>query len=220
MADFRTPSFDSSFAPSIDTNKVLRSTYVVLALTIMFAAFSAFVGIVLAVPFMGFLPYIIGFFALSYVVNRTANSVWGLFWSFVFAGFIGIVMAPILSYYLDVQPVLVVHSLGLTALTFFGLSAYCLVSRRDFSWLSQFLVVSFFVVIGIIIVSFLVDLSPFQAMISGFMVFVASALILWQTSRIVLGGETNYIIAANTLFVSVYLLFMNLLSLIGFMSDD
>ena len=205
---------------AVEVNRVLKNTYLLLSLCMAFSAACALGGIAVGIPYMGFLPYLIGFFGLSWIVHRTAHTSWGILWSFVFVGFIGIAIAPILSIYLAVKPMLVVQALGLTASTFVGLSLYTIVKRADFSWLGQFLTVAFFVVLGLIALSFFVDMSPFHALISGFMVFVACALILWQTSRIVLGGETNYIVAANSLFVSIYILFMNLLSLLGIFGGD
>ena len=218
MAEPLGPIVDAGLA--IELNKVLRSTYLLLAMAIGFAALTAFVGIVMGLPFMGFWPYLIGFLGLSWAVNKTANSSWGIVMTFVFTGFIGLAMAPILNVYLQVNPGIVVQSLGMTAATFVGLSIYTIFKRTNFSWLGQFLTVAFFIVLGIIITSIFVDLSVFTILISGLMVFIACALILYQTSRIVLGGETNYIIAANNLFVSVYILFMNLLSILGIMGDD
>ncbi len=205
---------------AIAVNRVLRNTYLLLSLTIAFCALVTTAGIVLGIGMMNIFVYIAGFFGFSWAVNRTANSSWGLFWTFVFVGFIGLAMAPMLAYYLSVHPFLIVQALALTAATFVALSLYTVVRRQDFSWLGQFLTVAFVVVLGLIVVSFFVDLSAFAIVISGFMVFVAVALMLYQTSQIVLGGETNYIIATNNLFVSVYLLFMYLLSILGIMNNE
>ncbi len=210
----------ASRAQAIEINGVLRNTYLLLSGQIGFCAVCAAVAIAARVPFMGFLPYLIGFFGISWIVHRTARSVWGLFWSFVFAAFIGVAIAPILAFYLNVNPMIVVQALALTASTFVGLSMYTIVRRTDFSWLGQFLTVAFFVFIGLVVLWFFVDLTPFSLIISGFFVFVACALILFQTSRVVLGGERNYIVAAIGLFVGIYLLFMNLLSIIGLFSGD
>lgn len=205
---------------AIEINGVLRNTYIMLGLSIGFAAVTAFVGMALQIGMMNFLIYIAGFFGLSYAVQKTADSAWGLLWSFVFAGFIGLFIAPILGYYLAVAPSLVIQAFGLTSATFFALSAYTIVKRTDFSWLSSFLMVSFFVIIGIILLSFFVNMSAFAMIISMFMVCVACALILYQTSAIVLGGERNYIVAANQLFVSFYILFLNILQLLGIFGGD
>ncbi|MCY3817772.1 MAG: Bax inhibitor-1 family protein [Gammaproteobacteria bacterium] len=222
MAEFRT--LTSTARPAVEVNQVLRNTYLLLAFTVAFACVTGTVAAALNVPFFGgtfgFILYLVGFFGLSYLVNKTANSVWGLFWTFMFTGFIGFAAGPIVNYYLAVHPGVVAQALGVTAATFFGLSLYTITTKKDFSFLSSFLVIGFFVVIGVIICSFFFDLSAFAAAISGMMVLIACALMLWQTSAIVLGGETNYIIATNNLFVSIYLLFMNLLHLFGIMGGD
>ena len=222
MAEFRT--LGRAARPAIEINQVLRNTYLLLAFTVAFACVTGTVAAALNVPFFGgmggFILYLVGFFGLSYLVNKTANSVWGLFWTFMFTGFIGFAAGPIVGYYLAVHPGVVAQALGVTAATFFGLSLYTITTKKDFSFLGSFLMVGFFVVIGVIICSFFFDLSAFAAAISGMMVLIACALMLYQTSQIVLGGETNYIIATNNLFVSIYLLFMNLLSLFGIMGGD
>ncbi len=222
MAEFRTLA--STARPAVEINQVLRNTYLLLAFTVAFACVTGTVAAALNVWIIGGLPgliiYLGGFFGLSYMVNRTAHSVWGLFWTFMFTGFIGFVAGPIVGYYLAVQPGVVAQALGVTAGTFFGLSLYTIMTKKDFSFLRSFLVVGFWVVIGVIVCSLFFDLSAFAAAISGMMVLIACALMLYQTSAIVRGGETNYIIATNSLFVSIYLLFMNLLSLFGIMGGD
>ena len=222
MAEFRTLA--STARPAVEVNQVLRNTYLLLAFAVAFACVTGTVAAAMNVWIIGGLPglivYLGGFFGLSYMVNRTAHSAWGLFWTFMFTGFIGFVAGPIVGLYLAVHPGVVAQALGVTAATFFGLSFYTIVTKKDFSFLRSFLVVGFWVVIGIIVCSVFFDLSAFTAAISAGMVLIACALMLYQTSQIVLGGETNYIIATNTLFVSIYLLFMNLLSLFGIMGGD
>jgi modulator of FtsH protease len=210
----------TSPAQAIEVNRVLRATYLLLSAMIGFSAICTTVAIYARLPYMNPFLYLIGFFGLSWVVHATARSVWGLFWTFVFAGFVGVAMGPIVAIYLKINPMIVAQALTITAATFVGLSMYTVVRRTDFSWLGQFLTVAFFVVIGIFILSLFVNLSAFALMISGFMVIVACALILWQTSQVVLGGERNYIIATITLFMSIYILFMNLMHIIGFMGGD
>ena len=205
---------------AIEINGVLRNTYLMLGLSIGFAAIVSFVAMMLQIGMMNFFIYLIGFFGLSFAVQKTADSVWGLVWSFVFAGFLGLAVAPIVGYYLAVHPWLVVQAFALTSASFFALSAYTIVRRKDFSWLGSFLTISFFVVLGIIVLSFFIPMSPFAMIISMFMVVVACALILYQTSAIVLGGERNYIVAANQLFVSFYILFLNILQLLHIFGGD
>ena len=171
-------------------------------------------------PPFNFIVYLVGFFGLSFLVNKTANSAWGLFWTFVFTGFIGVSAAPLVGYFTSVNPGAVTQAFGVTAAAFLGLSLYTITTKKDFSFLRSFLVMGFWIILGIIVCSFFFDLSPFAAAISAGMVLIAGALILYQTSAIVRGGETNYIIATNNLFVSVYVMFMYLLSLFGMGGDD
>ena len=200
---------------AIEINSVLRNTYLLLSATIGVAALSAFVWIQLQLPMMNFWVYLIGFFGLYYAVHKTADSGLGILFTFTLAAFIGAAAAPLIGFFLTTDPMIVVQALLLTGITFVGLSMYTIVRRTDFSWLGQFLTVAFFVVLGVIILSIFVDLSPFQAIISGFFVMIACAMILFQTSQIVLGGERNYIRATVSLFLSIYILFMNLLSLLS-----
>ncbi|MCY3540396.1 MAG: hypothetical protein F4X56_06855 [Gammaproteobacteria bacterium] len=198
---------------AIEVNSVLRNTYMLLALMIAVCAGATVVAIR-----MTWLPpfwvMLIGIFVLPFAIQATSRSPVGLLLSFVYAALLGLWGAPLVSYALQINGMLITQALGITAATFVGLSMYTIVRRTDFSWLGQFLTVAFFVVIAIIILRFFVDLTPFALLISAFMIIVASALILFQTSQIVLGGERNYIVAATTLFAGIWLLFMYILQLL------
>lgn len=204
---------------AVEVNSVLRNTYLLLSATIGVAALTAFIWIQLELPMMNIFVYLVGFFGLYFAVHKTANSVWGIVLTFALAAFIGAAAAPLVGFYLKTNPMIVVQALLLTGVTFVGLSMYTIVRRTDFSWLGQFLVVGFLVVFGVIILHFFIDMSPFQAVLSGFCVILACALILFQTSQIVLGGERNYVRATVSLFLSIYILFMHLLSLLS-LSDN
>ncbi|MDE0644807.1 MAG: Bax inhibitor-1 family protein [Gammaproteobacteria bacterium] len=204
---------------AIEINRVLRNTYLLLSVTIGVAALTAFTWIQLELPRMNILVYLVGFLGLLFAVHKMANSVWGIVLTFALAAFIGAAAAPLVGFYLKTNPMIVVQALLLTGVTFVGLSMYTIVRRTDFSWLWQFLVVGLLVFAGVFILHFFVDMSPFQAVLSGFFVILACALILFQTSQIVLGGERNYVRATVSLFLSIYILFMNLLSLLS-ISDN
>ena len=226
MADYREIQARSAAIagglPAVEINKVLRNTYMLLGLTLAFSAVVATVSMLAQAPYLGFLPTLIGFFALLFIVHKTANSPWGLFWTFVFTGFLGYGLGPILSIYLARADggMLVASALGTTAMAFVGLSAYALISRKDFSFLSGFLVAGFFVLMGSVLLAWMFDLSGITTAISCGFVLFACAAILWQTSAIIHGGETNYILATITLYVQIYNLFLSLLHLFGVMSDD
>ena len=165
---------------------------------------------------------IIGFFGLLFLVHKTANSPWGLLTTFVFTGFLGYGLGPILNAYLTLSNggELIAAALGTTAFAFVGLSAFAVISRKDFSFLSGFLMVGFFVLMGSVVLAWLFDLSGFHVAISCGFVLFSCAAILWQTSAIVRGGETNYILATITLYVQIYNLFLSLLHIFGALGDD
>jgi modulator of FtsH protease len=222
MADYNASPIRAAAAPAIEINKVLRNTYMLLGLTLAFSALAATVSMAMNAPYLGFLPTIIGFFGLLFIVHKTANTPWGLFWTFAFTGFMGFGLGPILNAYLTLAngDALIASALGTTALAFVGLSAFAVISRKDFSFLSGFLVVGFFVLMGSVVLAWLFDLSGFHTAISCGFVLFSCAAILWQTSAIVRGGETNYILATITLYVQIYNLFLSLLHIFGVMGDD
>jgi modulator of FtsH protease len=173
-------------------------------------------------PYLGFFPTLIGFFGLLFLVHRLANSVWGLPAVFALTGFMGYTLGPLLNAYLALPNggALVGQSLGLTAGAFIGLSLYALVTRKDFSFLSGFLMVGVFVLLGAIVLDYFAQISGLHLVIACGVVLFASALILFETSQVIHGGETNYIRATVGLFVSIYNLFTSLLHLLGVFSAD
>lgn len=208
--------------PSVQVNRVLRNTYLLLGMTLAFSALTAMVSMAMNAPHPGLIITLVGFFGLLFAVHKTANSSLGLLFVFLLTGFMGFTLGPILNAYLNLAngPSLVASALGTTAAAFVGLSAFALVTRKDFSFLSGFLMVGFFVLMGAVVLSLFFDLSAFSVAISCGFVLFASAAILWQTSAIVHGGETNYILATVTLFVSIYNLFLSLLHIFGVMGDE
>ena len=209
-------------ASALSTNAVLRNTYMLLGLTIGFSALVAYAAMALGAPRLGFLPTIIGFFGLLFLVNRTANSAWGLLSVFLFTGFLGFTAGPVISLYLSLPQgsSIVASALGTASFAFVGLSAFAVATKKDFSFLSGFITVGFFVLMGAVLLSWLFELSMLHTAISAGFVLFSSAVILWQTSAIVNGGERNYISATVTLYVSFYNLFMSLLQIFGVMGDD
>ncbi|MFU8814026.1 MAG: Bax inhibitor-1/YccA family protein [Pseudomonadales bacterium] len=206
----------------IEINQVLRNTYLLLGMTLAWSAVVAGVAMAMNAPYLGPIVTLAGFFGLLFAVHKTARSVMGLFWVFAFTGFLGYTLGPILNVYLSLPNggTLVTSALATTAAAFVGLSGYALVTRKDFSFLSGFLVVGFFVLMGAVVLSLLFDLSAFHTAISAGFVLFASAAILWQTSAIVRGGETNYLLATVLLYTSIYNLFLSLMHIFGVMGDD
>lgn len=203
-------------------NKTLRNTYGLLALTLLFSAFTAGVSMVMNLPHPGLIITLVGFYGLLFLTHKCRNSSAGLLCVFALTGFMGLTLGPILNAYLSMQngATMIMSALGMTGLSFLGLSAYAIVSKKDFSFLGGFITVGFFALLFAMIAGFFIQLPALQIFISvGFTLFSA-AIILLQTSEIVRGGETNYIIATVNLYVSLYNMFLSLLSLFGMASDD
>jgi modulator of FtsH protease len=207
---------------SIEINRVLRNTYLLLGMTLAFSSLVTFVAVATNAPYLGFFPTLIGFFGLLFIVHRLANSAWGLLAVFAFTGFLGYTLGPMLSLYLKLPhgPQLVGQALGLTSVAFVGLSFYALTTRKDFSFLSGFLVIGGLVLLGGLILNHFTEISGLSLAISVGIVLFASALILFETSQVISGGETNYIRATVGLYVSIFNLFTSLLHLLGVAGDD
>lgn len=195
--------------------KVLRNTYALLAMTLLFSAVTASVSMALGVPYFGLwtlLPY----FVLLFLVEKNKNSAAGLFWVFALTGWMGFSLGPILNHYVRIsgfEPVLM--ALGGTAVVFFGLSAYVLVTRRNLGFATGFLTTGMLVAFVAAIANYFLQIPALGLALTAIFMFLSSALIMWQTSQIVHGGERNYISATVTLFVMIYNLFSMLLSLLG-----
>ena len=209
-------------APSeVQINKVLRSTYALLALTLLWSAVTASVSVAMAAPHLGIVTLVV-FIGLLFAVHKTANSGWGLFWTFVLTGFMGFSLAPLLGAVLNLANggALVAQSLGITAVAFFGLSVYAVTTRRDFSFLTGFLVVGAIVIIASWIVSIFYWTTLMSQVLAGICILFGAALILWETSAVVRGEETNYIRATIGIYVAIYNIFSSVLLLFGLGGDD
>ena len=207
----------------LETSKVLRNTYMLLAMTLAFSALTAGVSVMMNVQLMNPWIFLIGVFGLSFAVHKTAESAMGLVMVFLFTGFIGFYVGPVISMVTQIPGGgnAVVSALGLTAVAFLGLSGYATATKKDFSFMTGFIQVGLWIMIGAIVLSLLFDLGAIRTAISAGIVLLMSAMILWQTSAIIHGGETNYIRATVTLFMSIYNLFMSLLHLfMAFGGDD
>jgi modulator of FtsH protease len=210
----------------VSTNKVLRNTYMLLSMTLVFSAVTAWLAMAIKAPPLGFIPLLVGFFGLYYAVNKTQNSVWGIFWTFALTGFFGFVLGPVISHYMALAngPAIVMQALGMTGFIFFSLSGYALVTRKDFTFLGGFLFTGFMVVVGAMLLlwvggMFGLQISGLSLAISGAIVLLMSGYILFTTSNILNGGETNYIMATVTLYLSIYNIFTSLLHIFGATSD-
>lgn len=209
-------------APSaIEINKVLRSTYALLAMTLLWSAVTASVAVALGAPHLGFITLLV-FIGLLFMVHKTANSVWGLVWTFALTGFLGFSLAPLLSAVLGMANggMLVAQSLGITAVAFFGLSIYTVATKRDFSFLTGFLIVGAIVIVASWIVSLFYWTTLMSQVLAGICILFGAALILWETSAVVRGEETNYIRATVGIYVGLYNIFSSVLLLFGLGGDD
>jgi modulator of FtsH protease len=205
---------------AIAVNKVLKNTYLLLAMTLAFSAVTALLSFN-AQP-IGIFPMLIGFYGLLFLTHKLANSAWGLLAVFAFTGFLGYTIGPMMGMLMSMSggSEVVAKALGGTAFIFFGLSGYALVSRKDFSFLSGFLFAGFLVLLAAMVVQIFWPMPALQlAMSVGFILF-SSAVILYQTGEIVRGGEQNYILATVTLFVSLYNIFISLVNLLMAFSGD
>ena len=210
-------------APSaIEINKVLRSTYALLAMTLLWSAVTAAVAVAARFPGLGMFPTLILFFGLLFAIHKTANSGWGLVWTFALTGVMGVSLAPLIGAVLGLANggVLVAQSLGITAVAFFGLSVYTVTTKRDFSFLRGFLVVGVIVIFASIAAWYFIEFTTLMhQMLAGFCILFGAALILWSTSAVVRGEETNYIRATVSIYVGLYNMFSSILLLFG-IGDD
>ncbi len=207
---------------TISTNKLIKNTYMLLSMTLLFSAAMAGMSIALNLPHPGIIITLVGYFGLLFLTYKLKNSGWGLLSVFGLTGFMGITLGPIISHYLSLPNggQVVMNAMGATGALFLGLSAYALTTRKDFSFMGGFLFVG-------VMVAFLAGLGaiffemPMLALaVSGMFVLLASGLILFETSQLIHGGETNYIIATVSLYVSIYNLFASLLHIFGATSGD
>jgi len=213
---------DSTAVEQKEVSGVLRNTYGLLALTLAFSGLVAFASQQMRLPYLGPIVTLLGFYGLFFLTVKLRNSAWGLVSTFVLTGFMGYTLGPILNMYLGMAngASVISSAFFMTALVFFGLSAYVLTTRKDMSFLSGFITAGFFVLLGAVLVSMFFQISGLQLAISAGFVLFSSAMILFQTSAIIHGGERNYIMATISLYVSIYNLFLSLLQIFGIMGSD
>jgi modulator of FtsH protease len=207
----------------LSTNKVLRNTYLLLAMTLIFSAVMAFVSISMGIRSINPILFMIGAYGLMFLTNMLQNSPMGILAVFGFTGFMGFALGPILNMYLLAIPNgahLIATALGGTGMIFLGLSAYALVTQKDFSYMGGFLFAGMLVVFIMMLVGLFVQVTALQLIISGAFMLLSAGLILFQTSQIIHGGETNYISATVGLYVSIYNVFISLLQLLTALSGN
>ncbi|PTY36577.1 BAX inhibitor protein [Saccharospirillum sp. MSK14-1] len=222
MANYQTTATQRSES-ALATNKVLRNTYALLSMTLVFSAVCALFAMSANLsPTASLIMMIAAIGIMFFVIPRTANSGMGIVWTFVFTGLLGASLGPTLNYYLAMSNggAIVAQALGGTAIVTFGLSAYAVTTKKDFSFLGGFLMVGLIVALVAILANFFFTIPALSLAISAGVVLLMSLFILYDTSRIVNGGETNYIHATVSLYLNIYNLFVHLLALVGALSND
>jgi len=212
------PSQAATFA----TNKVVRNTYTLLSMTLMFSALAAGSSMALNLPHPGLLLTLGGYFGLLFLTTKYRDSGLGLAFVFALTGFMGYTLGPILNTYMALPngAQIVMTAMGGTGAIFLALSGYALTSRKDFSFMGGFLVAGILVAFMAGLAAMIFELPGLSLAVSSMFILLMAGLILYQTSDIIHGGETNYIMATVTLYVSIFNLFTSLLHLLGFMSGD
>ena len=212
-----------SDSQTLATNKVVRNTYLLLAMTLLFSAATAAAAMVLDLPHPGMVITLVGYFGLLFLTNRFSNSALGLVFVFALTGFMGLTLGPILNMYLKVFSnghELIMMALGGTGVTFLGLSFYALTTRKDFSFLTAFLMTGIWVAFFAGLAAILFSVPALSLGVAAMFVVLMCGMILLQTSEIINGGETNYILATLSLYVSIFNLFTSLLQLLGVFAGD
>ena len=205
----------------LSTHKVLRNTYFLLGLTMAFSAVVAYISMSLNLPYPNLIVLLVGFYGLLIVTNRLANSAWGILAAFAFTGFMGYTIGPILNMYVarGMEDLIMLAFAG-TAIVFFACSAYVLTTKKDMSFLSTAIFSLFIVLLLGIVASFFFQIPVLAVGISALFVVFSTMTILYETSNIIHGGETNYIRATVNIYVSIYNLFISLLRLLSIFSSD
>jgi len=202
----------------LQTNKVIRNTYMLLSMTLIFSAAMAGLSMMLNVGMGAYWLSFLGGMALLFVIPRFANSTAGIGLVFAFTGLLGFGVGPIIAAYVAAfsnGAQLVMTALGGTGVIFLGLSAYALTTKKDFSFMGGFLMVGVLVAFLAGIGAAIFGLSTLSLVVSAMFVLLMSGMILYQTSAIIHGGETNYVLATITLYVTIYNLFLSLLQLLA-----
>jgi len=205
-----------------EVQRVLRNTYALLAMTLIFSAAVASMAVTMKWPAPGLVLTLVAYFGLLFAVHKLQNSAWALPVVFALTGFMGYSLGPILSHYLAVPggAQTISLALGSTGVTFLALSAYVLITRKDFSFMGGFLFMGMVVALIAGLAAMFLDIPALGLAVSGMVALLSAGLILFETSQIVQGGERNYVLATVSLFVSVFNLFTSLLALFGFGSNN
>ena len=212
----------TSLGEVIGSHRVLRNTYALLALTLTCSAGMATLSASMGWPHPGILLTLGGYFGLLFLTAKLSNSGWGLLSMFALTGFMGYTLGPVINQYLQVPNgvQLVATAFAATAITFFAQSAYVLTTRRNFDFMGGFLMAGMIVAVLAGLAAAFLNIGMLSLVVSAVVVLLMAGMILFETSRIINGGESNYIMATVGLYVSIFNLFTSLLHLLGFTSDS
>lgn len=205
-----------------DASRVLRNTYALLSMTLLFSATVAGISVALKLPSPGIMLTLVGYFGLLFLVYKQRNNIWALPAVFALTGFMGYTLGPMLSQTLSLPGggQIVTMALATTGITFLALSAYVLKTRRDFSFMGGFLFAGMIIALLAVLAAVFMQIPALGLAVSAMVALLSAGLILYETSRIVNGGETNYVLATVGLYVSIFNLFTSLMSLFGFGAGD
>lgn len=209
-------------ASALQTNKVLRNTYMLLSMTLAFSAVCAGISVMMGISHGAAMIMSLTALVMIFFLNKVANSSKGILFVFAFTGLLGGSLGPMLNHYLAYPggASLVLQALGATALVFFGLSGYVLTTKKDFSFMGGFLIVGLIVAVVAMVANIFFQIPALSLAISSAIVFIMSGFILYDTSRIINGGETNYIRATVSMYLNIYNLFTSILHLLGVFGGD
>jgi len=213
----------TSAVSGIEVNRVLRNTYLLLSMTLLFSAFTAWLAATLKMPYPGMIITLVGYFGLLFLTSKFRNSALGLVFVFALTGFMGATLGPIISAYIQAfsnGDELVMMAMGGTGVIFLTLSGVALVTRKDFSFMGKFLLVGVLVAFLAGIGAAIFDLQGLSLAVSSMFILLMAGMILYETSNIIHGGETNYIMATVSLYVSIFNLFVSLLQLLGVFAGE
>ncbi|SEJ30970.1 Bax inhibitor-1/YccA family protein [Nitrosomonas eutropha] len=212
-----------SASSALTTNKVLRNTYMLLSLTLLFSGLTAGLSMFLNMPPMTYLISVIGAMLIAmFVLPRFAQSVAGIGIVFLITGLLGFGLGPMLTMYASLPNGgdIITLSLAGTGTIFIGLSAYALFTRKDFSFLGGFLMVGFLLVLLAALANIFLQIPAMSLAISTVVILIMSGFILYDTSRIIHGGETNYVLATIGLYMTIFNIFISLMQILGIMGND
>ena len=207
---------------ALGANRVLRNTYALLAMTLLFSAGIASASAALKLPGPGVVLMLAGAFGLLFAIHKLKNSVWALPAVFALTGFLGYTLGPVLARQLALPggAQVITMALGATGATFLALSAWVLTTRRDFSFMGGFLFAGMVIALLAGLGAIFLQMPALALAVSAMVALLSAGLILFETSRIVNGGESNYVLATVGLYLSIFNLFTSLLSLFGIGGSD